>query len=552
MSSRAFGPAPHRSTPAAQERRAAARASLRSRGRPRGSSGKALDSNTRQLFESRFRYDFSRVRVHSRQEEAESAVALGASAYTFGRDIVFAPGRYQPGTDAGRRLLAHELAHVIQQGAQTATSLPALEVSRADDTGERAAERAAEAVTHPGRSRSAAPGDGRADAVASLTRQGPAIQRAITPEDVSAEMAGRRFQLTKAFSANGVPLPAGTAVTVVTWFNLTETVVATAAGVPGAFDVPKRLLAPSRTAVPGMDPYSSGVAAQAATVETGEAELADWEAKKGQYKTPKAVETFEKERLRREDILAKRRKVLNRRLIQETMFNRFDKKIKEEVDAANAAHGLTGRDALDPNLVKSMFFQETQLGTAGTHLEVPPSHPTKTRFNLAQVIDSSGLALITLLEAEHPAVVTSFSLGGLRTDLAAAQRELVQLTGKTNRTAAENTRLAALQGLSRQNWEPFIWGYKAAGASTGFADAIASFFAPAAGGTPRNEDYDFWIHIAVFWLFKKHRSGMSWPDAIKAYNGSGTAAEHYRDAVVNRAAGAKQAGAGGGFVPSGI
>jgi len=53
------------------------------------------------------------------------------------------------------------------------------------------------------------------------------------------------------------------------------------------------------------------------------------------------------------------------------MFNRFDQTIKSEVDSANTAHGLTGRDALDPNLVKAQLFEESQLGTSGTHLELP-------------------------------------------------------------------------------------------------------------------------------------------------------------------------------------
>jgi peptidoglycan/xylan/chitin deacetylase (PgdA/CDA1 family) len=65
--------------------------------------------------ERRFGHDFSRVRVHTGARAAESAHVLGAHAYTFGRDIVFGSGRYRPDTPAGRGLLAHELAHVLQQ-----------------------------------------------------------------------------------------------------------------------------------------------------------------------------------------------------------------------------------------------------------------------------------------------------------------------------------------------------------------------------------------------------------------------------------------------------
>jgi Domain of unknown function (DUF4157) len=67
--------------------------------------------------ESRFGHDFGKVRIHADTGAAASARALHAHAYTVGSDIAFAPGRYSPHTAPGRRLLAHELAHVVQQGA---------------------------------------------------------------------------------------------------------------------------------------------------------------------------------------------------------------------------------------------------------------------------------------------------------------------------------------------------------------------------------------------------------------------------------------------------
>lgn len=76
-----------------------------------------LDGATRQFMEPRFGHDFSQVRVHDNPLAARSAQAVNALAYTVGRDIVFAPGRYQPSSSAGRQLIAHELAHVIQQGS---------------------------------------------------------------------------------------------------------------------------------------------------------------------------------------------------------------------------------------------------------------------------------------------------------------------------------------------------------------------------------------------------------------------------------------------------
>lgn len=86
------------------------------------SSAPPLDAQTRALMEPRFGHDFSRVRIHTGDLAARSAEAVAAQAFTFGRDIVFGSGRFAPATAEGRKLLAHELAHVVQQGAAPATS----------------------------------------------------------------------------------------------------------------------------------------------------------------------------------------------------------------------------------------------------------------------------------------------------------------------------------------------------------------------------------------------------------------------------------------------
>ena len=82
------------------------------------SSGEPLEADTRRFFEGRFRHDFGAVRVHRDARAAESARAVYAQAYTVGHDIVFDSGRFAPQTETGRRLLAHELAHVVQQNAR--------------------------------------------------------------------------------------------------------------------------------------------------------------------------------------------------------------------------------------------------------------------------------------------------------------------------------------------------------------------------------------------------------------------------------------------------
>src|SRR5205085_5888863 len=76
-----------------------------------------LDTETRTFMEIRFGHDFSRVRVHADSQAEQSAKAVHARAYTVGRHIVFGAGQYAAHSHAGRSLLAHELAHTIQQGA---------------------------------------------------------------------------------------------------------------------------------------------------------------------------------------------------------------------------------------------------------------------------------------------------------------------------------------------------------------------------------------------------------------------------------------------------
>ncbi|HEY4030724.1 MAG TPA: DUF4157 domain-containing protein [Caulobacteraceae bacterium] len=81
--------------------------------------GAPLDMATGAFMSERMGQDFSAVRVHTDSRAAASARAVDAHAYTVGADLVFGAGQYQPGTAAGQRLIAHELAHVVQQGASS-------------------------------------------------------------------------------------------------------------------------------------------------------------------------------------------------------------------------------------------------------------------------------------------------------------------------------------------------------------------------------------------------------------------------------------------------
>lgn len=82
-----------------------------------GSAGRPLDSATREFMESRFDYDFSGVRIHSGAQAGAAARSVNAQAFTVGHDVVFGAAQFSPQTYEGKKLLAHELTHVVQQGA---------------------------------------------------------------------------------------------------------------------------------------------------------------------------------------------------------------------------------------------------------------------------------------------------------------------------------------------------------------------------------------------------------------------------------------------------
>ena len=108
------------------------------------STGEPLNESTRAFMEPRFGHDFSGVRVHTDARAAESAGAVNAHAYTVGEDVVFAPGQYQPSTERGNALIAHELSHVLQQ--EGASGETAKAISNPADASEREADAVAGGV----------------------------------------------------------------------------------------------------------------------------------------------------------------------------------------------------------------------------------------------------------------------------------------------------------------------------------------------------------------------------------------------------------------------
>jgi hypothetical protein len=110
-------------------------------------SGRPLDVGSRSFMEPRFGRDFSDVRIHTDAAAADAARVLNAEAFTVGRDIHFAEGRYRPDTSPGRRLLAHELTHTVQQeGGQGVVARAVSGVSEPHDASEREAERVAGSI----------------------------------------------------------------------------------------------------------------------------------------------------------------------------------------------------------------------------------------------------------------------------------------------------------------------------------------------------------------------------------------------------------------------
>ncbi|HSQ23354.1 MAG TPA: DUF4157 domain-containing protein [Pyrinomonadaceae bacterium] len=133
-------------------------------------SGQPLDAATREFFEPRFGHDFSAVRVHTDGAAAQSARAVNALAYTVGSNVVFGTNQYNPHSSSGRQLLAHELAHTVQQSALPARAIDQNLNGPAHDAFEKEADRAAEGSL--------------ANRQISLRTTGPLVQRKdLTPEE---------------------------------------------------------------------------------------------------------------------------------------------------------------------------------------------------------------------------------------------------------------------------------------------------------------------------------------------------------------------------------
>lgn len=145
-----------------------------------GGGGSSLDNDTKADMEGRFGTSFGDVKVHTGGAAHDSAKAVNAQAYTVGSNIVFQDGKYDPGSDSGKHMLAHELTHVVQQRSGPVDGSDAgggVKVSDPSDRFEREAssnaDRLMSADAHAGHSHDAAPAAPGVQRVADE----PAVQR---------------------------------------------------------------------------------------------------------------------------------------------------------------------------------------------------------------------------------------------------------------------------------------------------------------------------------------------------------------------------------------
>jgi hypothetical protein len=336
------------------------------------------------------------------------------------------------------------------------------------------------------------------------------LEESISVDDVVSEMNGLRCRFLSAHRAmradGSVRGFAADALLLIDDWNGTAA-EATVAG----FSVPKLVLAPAPESVSGMRHYDVGLDSQRTAVVRNSRELADWVAREGEYR--KNHGTWERERARLDMLLARRQTTYSRMWVMQMMYNRFDAETALWVGHYNTQ--LSPVAALDPNIVKSMLYQESRMGTSGAHLMPPPSdwsssdrHPIRSRFNIGQAIDSWGPQQWLMMREMGTAIFA-------RHGLSAFDRSWM--------------------GMSNDDYA----------AHAPFVRALREFFEFRDGsnrnlmgtiGRDLHEDYGFWVRTAIRWLFVKYANlrRPTWAEAVRAYNGGGAHARAYRDAVMSR------------------
>jgi hypothetical protein len=445
-------------------------------------AGEPLPSEIQGQLRDHFSQDFSHVRVHTDAQAHHVVTTLGAEALAVSNHIVFRRGRYDPGSPKGRALLAHEAGH-IAVGSQK------------------------------GGSQSSQP-----------------VQLAITLDDVAPEMVGTFFKMRTKQGSPPNEIPAGAFVRVVDWgTGKTAKVERRTMGVSTILDVPKLELEPVHTGAAGVRQYNVGLTAQQRSVEQGQAGVEEQRAAVADLKAQEAghsathdqwtasLAKLEEEAARREGLQVNRENLLNQMLMRETMYNRFDYYIAYWVDYYNTA--LHPATKLDPNVVKSMLFEESGMGTKGEELQPQPyswadlvRNPIHSRFNIGQAIDSAGPQQLIMIKEMAPDIFKRYGLADLEAESRArTMSESDYLTWRN-----EEFKMAVIEFFSaRDQWDRNLMGNT---------------------GKDLEKDYSFWIRTAVRWLFYKYFSlpTPNWAEAVRAYNGSGLKAENYKARVMTR------------------
>jgi hypothetical protein len=161
------------------------------------SGGRPLEPDVRADMEGRLGADFGDVKVHDDAAAHRSAEAVNAHAYTVGSNVVFQRDKYDPGSDAGRVMLAHELTHVVQQRNGRVDGTPTaggIKVSSPSDHFEReAAANADRVMSAPPSAQPAPPAPSPAAVQRDAEEEAPPVQRAEAPEEEEEETAQGSF-----------------------------------------------------------------------------------------------------------------------------------------------------------------------------------------------------------------------------------------------------------------------------------------------------------------------------------------------------------------------
>lgn len=340
--------------------------------------------------------------------------------------------------------------------------------------------------------------------------RGESVLEAVDVDDVASEMNGLRCRFVTAYTASSGAstriFSQGATLFVQDWRGTNPYLVV------DGFAVPKVVVDPHFDRVRGLRLYTNDLVGQRSAIAQNSAQLDAWVAREQEYRRNRSL--WEAEKARLQGLLDRRRVTYSRMWVRQMMYNRFDGSIARWANHYNVL--LSPPAPLDPNVVKSILYQESRMGTSGRHLMMPPydwnsgaRHPIKSRFNLGQAIDSWGPQQWLMMREMAPSIATRHGLDAL-----AREREWL--------------------GMSSRDY----WSHAT------FRTALREFFTARSGaanlmgtgGRDLHEDYGFWIRTAIRWLFHKYssRRRSTWAQAVRAYNGGGSGADRYRNDVMSR------------------